>query len=132
MSVFLQNKRMEKAARVKPPPVIPPAAPPHTNGRPKQKTAPSTARPQATDALASVMPPPQDRPPAVKNPRVNTNRTGPVHVNQGTNDGTHRISIKWNTLENIATYENNPQKVNTAMQTILQSLFTDEDGKLYR
>jgi hypothetical protein len=54
------------------------------------------------------------------------------HPNIPTNDGTHRITIKWTPPEEIKEYEKDKNKLNQAIFTLVKDLFPDETGRLYR
>ena len=62
---------------------------------------------------------------------VNTDPRAP-HSNVATNDGTHRISIRWEPPDSVETYEYDKGKLQASLSNILKALFTTEDGKLYR
>ena len=59
-------------------------------------------------------------------------RRGPPHPHVATNDGTHRLTIQWTAPTDVAEYENDKQKCNLAIHTLVSVLFLDEDGVLFR
>ena len=49
------------------------------------------------------------------------------------NDGTHRVTIKWKPApDEIKLYENDEEKLTTAIGNLLKELFNDSDGMIYR
>ncbi|KAI2489046.1 hypothetical protein MHU86_25555 [Fragilaria crotonensis] len=56
----------------------------------------------------------------------------PSYPNIPTNDGTHRVNVKWTPPENTHTYEKDKKKLNEAIHDIVQSLISPEAGILYR
>jgi hypothetical protein len=56
----------------------------------------------------------------------------PSHPNIPTNDGTHRITIKWKTMERNKDYENDKSKLNEAIHKLVGDMFPEEFGVLYR
>ena len=67
------------------------------------------------------------------------NRTAPVldealpsHERTATNDGTHRLTIKWKPPSDLAEFENDKRRLSEALHTLLITLFTDTDRVFYR
>ena len=54
------------------------------------------------------------------------------HINIATNDGTHRLTVKWTSPDDIRTYEKDKAKLNNALLTLIQAIIADEDGVFYR
>jgi hypothetical protein len=50
------------------------------------------------------------------------------YPNIATNDGTHRLTVKWTSLNNIRTYEKDKAKLNDALLNLIQAIIADEDG----
>ncbi|KAI2495028.1 hypothetical protein MHU86_19503 [Fragilaria crotonensis] len=48
------------------------------------------------------------------------------------NDGTHRLTVKWKPVGGIQQYEQDKEKLNTTIQTLLSSVLDDKEGMLYR
>ena len=63
---------------------------------------------------------------------VTETRTGPPHPNIAVNDGTHRITIRWEPPDSVSTYEKDKRILNTAICNVLKVLFRSTDGSLYR
>jgi hypothetical protein len=61
-----------------------------------------------------------------------TARTRAPHPHVATNDGTHRISIRWEPPDPVDTYEYDKGKVQSSISNLLKAMFATEDGKLYR
>ena len=49
-----------------------------------------------------------------------------------TNDGTHRLTIQWTAPTDVAEYENDKNKCNLAIHTLVSKLLLAEDGVLFR
>jgi hypothetical protein len=54
------------------------------------------------------------------------------HPNIPTNDGTHRITIKWTPPEAIKEYEKDKNKLNDAIHSLVKEMFPEKTGALYR
>lgn len=48
-----------------------------------------------------------------------------------TNDGTHRITVKWTPPTDVEEFANDEQRLNEALFTLMQTLFQDDDGVFY-
>ena len=59
-------------------------------------------------------------------------RAGPPHPNIAVNDGTHRITLRWEPPDAVATYESDKSILNAALCNVLKVLFRSTDGSLYR
>ena len=69
----------------------------------------------------------------------NTNKTTPdkeatiaPHPHIPTNNGTHRITVKWTLPTDITEFDNDKRRINEALFTLMKTLFRDEDGAFYR
>jgi hypothetical protein len=69
-----------------------------------------------------------------KNERINDNSkfSKPPHPNIPMNDGTHRLTIKWTTMEDIKAYERDKRKMNEDIHKLVTAMFPEESGTLYR
>ncbi|KAI2492772.1 hypothetical protein MHU86_21777 [Fragilaria crotonensis] len=56
----------------------------------------------------------------------------PPHPNIPTNDGTHRVTVKWTPPENTHEYEKDKKKMNETIHEIVQTMVPPEVGNLYR
>ena len=68
-----------------------------------------------------------------KNERINDNSkfSKPPHPNIPMNDGTHRLTIKWTTMEDIKAYERDKRKMNEDIHKLVTAMFPGESGTLY-
>ena len=64
-------------------------------------------------------------------PRIPKNENAPL-PKVATNDGTHRITVKWTPPIAIDEFENDEHRLNEALFTLVQTLFQDEDGVFYQ
>ena len=55
-----------------------------------------------------------------------------AHPHIPTNDGTHRITVKWTPPTDITEFENDKHRLNEALFTLMTALFKDDDGVFYR
>ncbi|KAI2498582.1 hypothetical protein MHU86_15926 [Fragilaria crotonensis] len=62
---------------------------------------------------------------------INGSRTS-VHQNVPTNDGTHRITIRWTPPESIHVYEKDKNKMNEDIHSLVNDMFPEATGVLYR
>ena len=76
---------------------------------------------------------------AGKSTTSQTNRTAPPleevlpqHERTATNDGTHRITVKWKPPSDIGEFEHDKRRLNEALYTLLITMFADTDGVFYR
>lgn len=65
-------------------------------------------------------------------PRSNKNFQKPPHPNIPTNDGTHRITIKWLPPDNVAGYKHDKNKMNEAIYNFVSDILPQQYGVLYR
>jgi hypothetical protein len=63
-------------------------------------------------------------------PRIPSTETTPYQKTP-INDGTHRITVKWTPPSQIDEFENDEQRLNEALYTLMQTLFQDDDGVFY-
>ena len=56
----------------------------------------------------------------------------PPHPKISTNDGTHRITVKWTAPSDVSEFENDTDRLNEALHTLMTTLFQDTDGVFYR
>ena len=54
------------------------------------------------------------------------------HPHISTNDGTHRITVKWKAPDDVNEFESDKQRLNEALLTLMQTMFKDTDGVFYR
>ena len=74
------------------------------------------------------------KPPATTNTETtDTNeKTITPYPHIPTNDGTHRITVKWTPPSEITEFENDKRRLNEALYTLMTTLFKDADGVFYR
>jgi hypothetical protein len=59
--------------------------------------------------------------------------TTPPHPDISTNDGTHRLNIKWTiSPEVVKEYETDKNKLNEAIHGLTPSMFPEDIGLMYR
>ena len=68
---------------------------------------------------------------AIETPAVVTGRVTP-HQRFATNDGTHRLTIKWTAPTDIEEYESDKSKCNLAIHTLVSTMLQADDGVLFR
>ena len=57
----------------------------------------------------------------------------PPHPNIPTNDGTYRITVRWTAPSgDVREFENDKNRLNEALHTLMTTLFQDSDGVFYR
>jgi hypothetical protein len=53
------------------------------------------------------------------------------HMHIPTNDGTHRITVKWTSPTDVSEFETDKRRLNEALGTLMQTMFKDTDGVFY-
>ena len=66
------------------------------------------------------------------NKTPSTNEVIAPHPHIPTNDGTHRITVKWTPPTKLTEFENDKSRLNEALITLMTTLFQDDDGVFYR
>jgi hypothetical protein len=56
----------------------------------------------------------------------------PPHPNIPTNDGTHRVNVKWTPPDDINAYEQDKSKINMAIHSLVTEMLPEDAGVLYR
>jgi hypothetical protein len=49
-----------------------------------------------------------------------------------TNDGTYRIDVRWTAPSDVTEFENDKNRLNEALHTLMTTLFQDTDGVFYK
>jgi hypothetical protein len=56
----------------------------------------------------------------------------PPHPKISTNDGTHRITVRWIAPSDVSEFEADTDRLNEALHTLMTTLFQDTDGVFYK
>jgi hypothetical protein len=56
----------------------------------------------------------------------------PPHPKIPTNDGTHRITVRWTAPSDVTEFDTEPNRLNEALHTLMTTLFQDGDGVFYK
>jgi hypothetical protein len=75
----------------------------------------------------------QDAPPSPA-PTITTEapRGSSTHLNVPTNDGTHRVNIRWEPPDSVELYEKDKGKLQASLTNILKAMIQTTDGLMYR
>jgi hypothetical protein len=60
------------------------------------------------------------------------NEVIPPHPKIPTNDGTHRITVRWTATSDVSEFEKDKNRLNEALYTLMTTLFHDTDGVFYK